>query len=142
MNALLALIRTRVESTIAGLEYPSPDGLPVSPAVYVGAKPILKGTEENSVPFVLIRPLSGINEASVRTLNVSLMFAVYTDADVESGVFYINELAGQLLTMQADRSFAPYVLMLPIKWQTGDADAQQPHPYYYTTIHLTFKAAR
>lgn len=147
MNGLLAAIKARLLVLLAGVSYDDPVGGQSPPAIWFGSLPPKRSETEQGqdFPFVVIRPLAGSADRSEQLSTIRLICGIYSgEDDIETGVDQVHDLAERLLAIQRERGFAPYRLNLPVTWKFGDETdpgnpGNQPHPFYFLTIDLSFK---
>jgi len=143
MNTLTAVLRERVAEAVSAVSYPSPAGGSKVPSVFVGGLPLEKkqqgvNGDESHAPYIIIRVKEGVDDLSERVLQASFLCCVWSE-DVEQGIYDINDLTLTILSLQRNRGFTPYKLVLPAKWTSGDEQGGQPHPFYFSNIVLQFK---
>lgn len=149
MNILLAAIKARVTTLLTGVVYDDPVGGQSPVAIHLGALPAKRSETDQGqdFPFVVIRPLGGSGDRAEQLTTVRLICGIYSGTDeIETGVFQVHDLAERLLAIQSERGFKPYRLILPVTWKFGDESdpgnqGNQPHPFYFLTIDLSFKSA-
>ena len=153
MDSLIAAIKDRVTTLLAGATYDNPaGGEPVPARIYFGAIPAKRTRDDQGqdFPFVVIRPLGGTGGREAEQVNIRLICGAYTAADdadpgappEEVGALVAQDLAWRLIQIKRRRGgFKPWQLTLPVEWKAGDGDdGNQPHPYYLINIDLVFKA--
>ena len=138
MNDLITVLRSRLEAAVASVSYPRPGGGNVMPAVFVGGKPQNIEADNSNVPFVMLRVTGGTDDQSERLLTARILCAVWEE-DMAAGIAAINDLTLTVLSLQRQRGFTPYKLMLPVKWSIGDEQGDHPHPFYFANIIYQFK---
>lgn len=140
MIELLTEIQEKLVAILAGQEFSNPAGGVSVPDVKIGdLNPKRSGSQnDEDFPFVVIRPMGGSKDPREGRCTVQIIGGIWTASDVLDGFTSIDRMTELLLTITENRGFPPYRLSLPVPWQLGDKEGEQPHPYYFVAISLSF----
>lgn len=145
MIIVMDLLKTRIESLLAGEVFEDPANAAGStPLVKIGSLDPKRSGQQNDedFPFVIIRPRTGSSSLREMDMTLQVIAGIWTSGNVLAGFTTIDRMLEILLNLQADRTYTPYRMGLPVSWYLGDKeDGNQPHPYYYLTIDMPFKRA-
>ncbi|MBW1712586.1 MAG: hypothetical protein JRJ59_05530 [Deltaproteobacteria bacterium] len=107
---------------------------------FIGSLPPRGHDDPENFPFVIIRPVggqdgrdeSGLEESQA---TVSLVCGVYSE-DPEAGTTDLTLLTDRIrLELEARQTLDDrYRLQLPLEWQVGDEEENQPHPQYLAKL--------
>lgn len=138
-------IKARLQEITDGVEFDDPNDTGGKSALrfYSGGVPPKRHNvnDKENFPFVAIRIVSGGSSVRESNLIAHIIGGVYThDDDVSIGQAESIRLLELLLGLEEKRAiFVPYKLAGETKWQLGDEEGKQPHPYYEVKLSVTFK---
>lgn len=143
-----ALLQTRLETLVAGLQYDyKPTGGQKAVQVINPMLERVKGHQEGDEhPYVRWAVFSGSFEPRrPQPFRVTVSLGLYTAGAIDDGNADIQALAMAVGRIVEDRAFPPSRLVTPVPYTIGDPregyEGLQPHPYYYASMMLDFTTA-
>ena len=107
------------------------------PKIFIGALPPKVPNEHEHFPFVIVRPSKGSEDGEERSeVTVTLVCGVFTAESIEGGFNDLCNLVSRINISLLGKKIlgGRYALELPITWQAGGEDENQPHPHYVASI--------
>lgn len=100
----------------------------------------MSGAEnEQDFPFVVVRPVKGTSNPRENRVEIQIVAGIWSqEDDVIYGFVSVDRMTELLLSIANSRGFVPYRLSMPLNWELGENNGNQPHPYYYVSVSLSF----
>ena len=141
MIELLQEIQARCEVIFVDQKFSDPAGGMSVPMVKIGSlDPKQSGAEnDQDFPFVVVRPVKGLSDPRENRVDIQIIGGIWSaEDDVIHGFTAIDSMMALLLGIGGTRGFAPYRLSMPLSFELGENGGNQPHPYYYISVNLSF----
>ncbi len=143
MTELLRALKAFFQESLAEWRSQSSDGETMASVnVFIGAPPHRSETDPEQYPLIVIRPKEGEDSRDIQNraeAAVEIICGVHVLAEVgtpEQGTVDICQFVDRvrLELLKTKRLEGRFSLQLPLEWQVGGEDGDQPHPQYLATI--------
>lgn len=117
-------------------------GQPVAPRIFLGDTPP-KNQAEDDFPFVIVRPIEGVDAEEGSTVTVALVCGVYTAEGFEGGVNDLLNLVSRIrLALLKEPVLAGrYTPARPLEWELAPdprRESGSTHPYHLALMTTTW----
>lgn len=145
MKDLLDKLQARILTLLGDETFDVETGGPAVPVVYQWELPPKRDqaspNASSDFPYILIKPFSGKAVGIMADCEINIRLGIWTSGTFKDGALEVDRLRKLLMPLQQPFDFAPYcqVDAYGLRWQQGDEEGDQPHPYHYVYLKQQFQ---